>query len=74
MCIAGLRHDPILQKASHGLKVIMFRLGCHHFPIEALRYSDVPRAQRLCVTCDSSALGDEQHLLFKCPSCRLRLY
>jgi hypothetical protein len=38
--------------------------GYHQLLIVALRNSDVPRAQRLCMESDRKALGDEQHLLF----------
>ncbi len=51
---------------SRVLQIIKFRLGCHRLPIVALRNTNVPRAQRLCVKCASGALGDEQHLPFDC--------
>jgi exonuclease III len=44
-----------------------FRSGCSGLPIDTGRHTGVPRAQRLCVRCNSSTVCDEYHLVFECP-------
>ena len=43
-----------------------FRTSNHNFPVETGRWSGVPRAERLCYLCNSPAIADEFHYLFKC--------
>ena len=45
-------------------KLIIFRLGSHHLPIETGRWSRKPRNERLCNSC--GVLGDEFHFVFHC--------
>ena len=52
-------------------RVLQFRLGCHGLPVAAGRFAgaapdDVDRAERVCLFCDSAAVGDERHLVFDC--------
>ena len=47
-----------------------FRVSNHSLPIEMLRYSNVPREERLCPLCDTREIGDEYHYIFKCPHFR----
>ena len=45
------------------------RLGCHGLPIATGRFAGaahVDRAQRVCLSCNAGALGDERHLIFEC--------
>jgi len=44
-----------------------FRAGCSGLPIDTGRRLKVPRAQRVCVHCQSAAVCDELHLVFECP-------
>ena len=44
------------------------KLGCHGLAIVTGRWHGVPRLQRGCSRCDMSALDDERHLVFECPS------
>ena len=43
-------------------------VGCHGSPIAASRLAGahVDRAQRVCLSCNNGALGDERHLIFEC--------
>ena len=48
---------------------LQFRLGCHGLPIATGRFAGtahVDRAQRVCLSCNSGALGDERPLIFEC--------
>ncbi len=50
-------------------RFLQFRLGCHSLPIAAGRCAGaahVARAQRVCLACNSGAVGDEMHLVFEC--------
>ncbi|DBB01575.1 TPA: hypothetical protein ACH3X1_000223 [Trebouxia sp. C0004] len=50
-------------------RFLRFRLGCHSLPIAAGRFAGaahVPRAHRVCLACNSDAVGDEMHLVFEC--------
>jgi hypothetical protein len=46
-----------------------FRSGCSDLPIDKGRHQSpkIPRAQRVCVHCQSAAVCDEFHLIFECP-------
>ena len=49
--------------------ILHFRLGCHGLPIATGRFActaHVDRAQRVCLSCNIGALGDERHLIFEC--------
>ena len=46
--------------------LLKFRLSSHRLPIQHLRYTDIPRHDRLCTLCDMNELGDEFHYLFSC--------
>ena len=48
-------------------RFLQFRLGCHGLPVAAGRFAGaahVDRAERVCLFCDSGAVGDERHLVF----------
>ncbi len=50
-------------------RFLQFRLGCHSLPIAAGRFAGaahVARAHRVCLACNSGAVGDERHLVFEC--------
>ena len=50
-------------------RFLQFRLGCHCLPIATGRFAGaahVDRAQRVCLSCNAGALGDERHLIFEC--------
>ena len=46
--------------------LLKFRLSSHKLPIQKLRYSNIPRHQRLCTLCRKNDIGDEFHYLFIC--------
>ena len=49
-------------------RFLQFRLGCHGLPIAAGRIpgpAHVDRALRVCLSCNSGALGYERHLIFE---------
>ena len=43
------------------------RISCHPLAVETGRYSNTPRAQRLCPLCKSD-IEDEYHFLLICPA------
>ena len=50
-------------------RFLRLRLGCHGLPVAAGRFAGaahVDRAERVCLFCDSGAVGDERHLVFNC--------
>ena len=50
-------------------RFLQFRLGCHSLPVAAGRFAGaahVARAHRVCLACNSGAVGDEMHLVFEC--------
>ncbi|DBA76095.1 TPA: hypothetical protein ACH3X1_009839 [Trebouxia sp. C0004] len=50
-------------------RFLQFRLGCHSLPVAAGRLAGaahVARAHRVCLACNSGAVGDEMHLVFEC--------
>ena len=47
-------------------RFLQFRLGCHGFPIATGRLAGaghVDRANRVCLACNSGAIGDEKHMI-----------
>ena len=52
-------------------RFLQFRLGCHALPIATgcLAVSGhVDRAHRVCLACNSGAVGDVEHMIFGCPA------
>ena len=50
-------------------RFLQSRLGCHGLPVAAgclAGAAHVGRAQRLCLACNSGAVGEEKHLVFAC--------
>jgi hypothetical protein len=47
---------------------LRFRMGCHGLPNDIGRQRKVPRHQRLCQRCALGEVGDEHHLIFRCPA------
>ena len=50
-------------------RLLQFRLGCHGLPIATgrlARAGHVERADRVCLACNSGAVGDEKHMIFEC--------
>ena len=52
-------------------RFLQFRLGCHHdgLPVAIGRLAGaghVDRANRVCLACNSGAVGDEKHMIFEC--------
>ena len=50
-------------------RFLQSRLGCYGLPIAAGRFAGaahVDRAHRVCLSCNSGAVGDEKHLVFEC--------
>ncbi len=50
-------------------RFLQFRLGCHSLPVAAGRLAGaahVDRAHRVCLACNSGAVGDEMHMVFEC--------
>ncbi|DBA78899.1 TPA: hypothetical protein ACH3X1_008781 [Trebouxia sp. C0004] len=49
-------------------RFLRFWLGCHSLPIAAGRFAGaahVPRAHRVCLACNSGAVGDNMHMVFE---------
>ncbi len=49
-------------------RILRFRMGSHHLPVEEGRHFNLPRASRVCNLCNTGALGDERHMLLECPA------
>ena len=50
-------------------RFLQFRLGCHGLPIATGRLAGaghVDRANRVCLACNSGAIGDVKHMIFEC--------
>lgn len=50
-------------------RFLQFRLGCHGLPVATGRlagHGRVDRSRRVCLCCNSGAVGDEKHLVCKC--------
>ena len=50
-------------------RFLQFRLGCHGLPVAIGRLAGaghVDRANRVCLACNSGAVGDEKHMIFEC--------
>ena len=47
-----------------GKSMIKFRLGSHRLKIETGRWSNIPRDERLCTSCN--ILEDEHHVIYDC--------
>ena len=65
-------HRPYCRMPVSGGRMrhfLRFRLACHGLSIAAGRFAganQVDRAHRVCVSCNSGAVGDEKHLVFEC--------
>ena len=47
-------------------RILRFRMGSHHLPVEEGRHFNLPRASLVCNLCSTGALGDERHMLLEC--------
>ena len=47
-------------------RVLRFRMGAHHLPIQMGRHLRLPRGMRVCHMCHSGAICDERHVLMEC--------
>ena len=47
-------------------RILRFRMGTHHLPVEEDRHFNLPRASRVCNLCNTGAIGDERHMLLEC--------
>ena len=50
-------------------RFLQFKLGCPGLPISTGRLAGtghVDRANRVCLACNSGAIGEEKHLIFEC--------
>ena len=45
-----------------------FGMGWHRLPRDVATWAGVPRLQRICIMCQHGTIGDEKHLVFKCPA------
>ena len=66
----GLTLNRDVHVSGRGMqRFLQFRLGCHSLPVAAGRLAGaahVDRAHRVCLACNSGAVGDEKHLVFEC--------
>ena len=63
------RYCYLLVSGRRMRRFLQFRLGCHSLPVAAGRFAGaahVDRAERVCLFCDSGAVGDERHLVCDC--------
>ena len=45
-----------------------FRISAHSLEIEKGRYYNIPRENRVCLSCKAGKVEDELHLFLSCPS------
>ena len=65
----SLKFEPyLLLPRTISQTLLKFRTSNHNLPIETGRWSGIPREDRLCPLCNSPAIADEFHYLFKCPA------
>jgi hypothetical protein len=64
----GLHFWQLSLSAPQRRAILRLRLGSHKLPVETGRQEvpPLPRHQRLCLACNASVVGDEQHLLMEC--------
>ena len=60
--------DPYFTLLPHNcvLELVRFRTTNNPLPVNALRYSSIPRKERVCEKCGSNEVADELHYLFYC--------
>ena len=69
--------DTILNRAH---RIWYTKISNHRFAVETVRFSKIPRDERLCLFCEkqsNSVIEDEKHVLLHCPryeSLRKELY
>ncbi len=62
-------HLPVSGRRMQRFLQFTCMLGCHGLPIATGRLAGtghVDRAHRVCLCCNSGAVGDEKHLVFEC--------
>ena len=57
---------PLYMRCMH--RFLRFRMGCHKLPRDTGCLLGVPRQDTICMMCQQGVLGDEKHLVFKCPA------
>jgi hypothetical protein len=57
-----LKLSPVLANS-----MVKFRCSNHRLPVQQLRYSNVPREDRVCNLCSMNEIGDEMHYVLICP-------
>ena len=63
------RYCQLPVSGKHMQRFLQFRLGCHRLPVATGRLAGaghVDRANRVCLTCNSGAVGDEKHMISEC--------
>ncbi len=55
----------------YGQTLLRFRMGCHDLPWDLGRCQGVPRLHGVCTLCAGENRGDEQHVVFECPGCKI---
>ena len=46
--------------------LLQFRIGSHKLQVNNRKHFNVPRADRQCMHCDQTFMGDEIHFLYEC--------
>ena len=44
-------------------RILRFRMGSHHLPVEEGRHLNLPLASRVCNLCSTGALGDKRRVM-----------
>ena len=68
-CSARRRYCQLPVSGKRMQRFLQFRLGCHGLPIATGRLAGaghVDRANRVCLACNSGAIGSEMHMIFEC--------
>ena len=77
MSYSIFKHDFVFEKYlnmpienKYKVALTRFRTSSHDLIIETGRYENIPRAQRLCKSCNMKKIEDEFHFLLVCPKYR----
>lgn len=62
------RYLSTVQSFPNRRLISRFRCGCHGLHVDAGRFTQIPREDRVCEVCNSLCVEDEHRFLFDCPA------
>ena len=66
---SSFRQEPFIKLLPNDcvIALVKFRSTNNNLPVNALRFTNTPRLERICRHCKLNEVGDEFHYLFTCP-------